>query len=85
MSIVWCVGTCECSQPFSPTYLQAVRCEWTPQLGKQPAGRRAAGILAAVKLENFMCHQNFEIAFGSNINFVSGQNGSGKSAIVQGL
>ena len=34
-----------------------------------------------IKLINFMCHSHFEIKFNPRINFISGSNGSGKSAI----
>ena len=32
-----------------------------------------------------MCHSNFEWAPNKSINFLTGQNGSGKSSILQGL
>ncbi|RAL44340.1 hypothetical protein DM860_017446 [Cuscuta australis] len=32
-----------------------------------------------------MCHNNLEIDFGDSINFITGQNGSGKSAILTAL
>ena len=32
-----------------------------------------------------MCHSKLEVCFGSNVNYVIGQNGSGKSAILTGL
>ncbi|KAI8564575.1 hypothetical protein RHMOL_Rhmol03G0191100 [Rhododendron molle] len=44
-----------------------------------------AGIISKIRLENFMCHSNLEIEFGDSINFVTGQNGSGKSAILTAL
>ncbi|XAR56052.1 hypothetical protein NMG60_11036347 [Bertholletia excelsa] len=44
-----------------------------------------AGIIAKIRLENFMCHSNLEIEFGDYVNFVTGQNGSGKSAILTAL
>lgn len=37
--------------------------------------------MKSVKLINFMCHKHFEINFNPRINFISGCNGSGKSAI----
>lgn len=47
--------------------------------------RSQAGIVSKIRLENFMCHNNLEIELGSRVNFVTGQNGSGKSAILTAL
>ncbi|EGC31844.1 hypothetical protein DICPUDRAFT_39291 [Dictyostelium purpureum] len=44
-----------------------------------------AGIIESITLENFMCHRHFHISFGSNVNFISGENGSGKSAVMIAL
>lgn len=44
-----------------------------------------AGIISKIRLENFMCHSNLEIDFGDCVNFITGQNGSGKSAILTAL
>ncbi|KAJ1426545.1 SMCs flexible hinge superfamily [Sesbania bispinosa] len=44
-----------------------------------------AGIIKRLRLENFMCHSNHETEFGSHVNFITGQNGSGKSAILTAL
>ena len=35
-----------------------------------------AGIIKKLRLENFMCHSNHETQFGSNVNLITGQNGS---------
>eukprot|EP00026_Physarum_polycephalum_P000990 Phypoly_transcript_00991.p1 GENE.Phypoly_transcript_00991~~Phypoly_transcript_00991.p1 ORF type:complete len:1091 (-),score=239.01 Phypoly_transcript_00991:83-3355(-) len=43
------------------------------------------GIIEKIELENFMCHKRLEIGFGTNINFIVGVNGSGKSAVLIGL
>ena len=42
------------------------------------------GIVQKIKLSNFMCHAMFEWDPNTNINFVIGANGSGKSSILQG-
>ncbi|XP_027910964.1 structural maintenance of chromosomes protein 6A-like isoform X2 [Vigna unguiculata] len=44
-----------------------------------------AGIIKRLRLENFMCHTKHETEFGSHVNFITGQNGSGKSAILTAL
>ncbi|KPM11958.1 structural maintenance of chromosomes protein 6-like protein [Sarcoptes scabiei] len=43
------------------------------------------GYIESITLQNFMCHTNFHLEFGSRINFIIGQNGSGKSAILNGI
>ncbi|KAG6659254.1 structural maintenance of chromosomes protein 6B-like isoform X1 [Carya illinoinensis] len=47
--------------------------------------RSNAGIVKRIRLENFMCHSNLEIELGEWVNFISGQNGSGKSAVLTAL
>ncbi|KAJ3698353.1 hypothetical protein LUZ61_002058 [Rhynchospora tenuis] len=49
------------------------------------ASRHGAGIISKIKLENFMCHSSLQIEFGDWVNFITGQNGSGKSAILTAL
>lgn len=44
-----------------------------------------AGKIKSIKLQNFMCHSNFEFTFEDKVNFISGKNGSGKSAILTAL
>ena len=43
------------------------------------------GIIQKIVLTNFMCHKHLKIEMGPQINFVTGANGSGKSAILVGL
>ena len=53
---------------------------------RNPQGQSASvGILQQVKVENFMCHRKLRVDLNRNINFVHGQNGSGKSAILAAL
>lgn len=44
-----------------------------------------AGHIRKLTLQNFMCHDHFELEFGSQMNFIVGRNGSGKSAILTGI
>lgn len=43
------------------------------------------GLIMSIELVNFMCHKHLTVTFGPKVNFVIGQNGSGKSAILTGL
>nr|XP_048325795.1 structural maintenance of chromosomes protein 6B isoform X2 [Ziziphus jujuba var. spinosa] len=47
--------------------------------------RPMAGVVKRIRLENFMCHSHLEIELGDSVNFITGQNGSGKSAILTAL
>ncbi|KAL2920477.1 Structural maintenance of chromosomes protein 6B [Bienertia sinuspersici] len=51
----------------------------------QPHRTTTAGTIRCIKLENFMCHSNLVIELGDYVNFITGQNGSGKSAILTAL
>lgn len=44
-----------------------------------------SGYIKKVSLRNFMCHENFELALGPRLNFIVGNNGSGKSAILTAI
>lgn len=44
-----------------------------------------SGFLMKVQLRNFMCHENFELELGPKLNFIVGNNGSGKSAILTAI
>ena len=44
-----------------------------------------AGFIKEIKLTNFMCHSNFSLRLGPRLNFIVGNNGSGKSAILTAI
>lgn len=46
---------------------------------------RENGILESVEVHEFMCHKHFSFSLGPLINFICGQNGSGKSAILTAI
>ncbi|XP_022224890.2 structural maintenance of chromosomes protein 6 [Drosophila obscura] len=50
-----------------------------------PCEFNRCGKVISIHLENFMCHENFTVDFGPNINFLVGKNGSGKSAVITAL
>ncbi|KAK1578542.1 hypothetical protein Q3G72_031095 [Acer saccharum] len=47
--------------------------------------RTGAATITRIRLENFMCHSSLQIELGEWVNFITGQNGSGKSAILTAL
>ena len=63
-----------------------------PALVARPHSRKTntlapaeAGIIKNIYLENFMCHRKLSVDFCPNVNFVNGDNGSGKSAILAAI
>ena len=51
------------------------------QAGKPPE----AGVIQKIYVENFMCHRKLTVDLCRNVNFIYGQNGSGKSAILAAI
>ncbi|GFQ93632.1 structural maintenance of chromosomes protein 6 [Trichonephila clavata] len=43
------------------------------------------GLIESVSVQNFMCHENLSLSLGPHMNFIIGQNGSGKSAILTAI
>lgn len=53
---------------------------------RNAAGVQAeAGIIKRIQVENFMCHRKLSVELCRNVNFIHGQNGSGKSAILAAI
>ncbi|XP_017114016.1 structural maintenance of chromosomes protein 6 [Drosophila elegans] len=50
-----------------------------------PTAFDRCGKVISMRLTNFMCHSNLFMEFGPNINFLVGNNGSGKSAVITAL
>ena len=44
-----------------------------------------AGQIISIKVIDFMCHHKLSLDFGRHVTFITGDNGSGKSAIVAAL
>ncbi|RLN98589.1 hypothetical protein BBJ28_00022200, partial [Nothophytophthora sp. Chile5] len=43
------------------------------------------GVVEEIYCENFMCHRKMRVALCPHINFITGENGSGKSAIIAAI
>ncbi|TMW59647.1 hypothetical protein Poli38472_004716 [Pythium oligandrum] len=43
------------------------------------------GIIEEIYCENFMCHRKLRVQLSPHINFITGENGSGKSAIIAAI
>ena len=50
-----------------------------PSRGSEP------GTVSKIHCENFMCHGNLDVLLERNVNYIVGQNGSGKSAVLAAL
>mmetsp|Transcript_41102 Transcript_41102/g.46704 ORF Transcript_41102/g.46704 Transcript_41102/m.46704 type:complete len:1174 (+) Transcript_41102:96-3617(+) len=57
----------------------------SPKTMNIPGKPASVGILQCVRVENFMCHRKLTVKLCSNVNFISGQNGSGKSAVLAAI
>lgn len=68
-------------QPPRPLFLTGSRQAEAPL----PSGQARAGQVATITLVNFMCHEHLTMDFGPNVTFISGSNGSGKSAALTAL
>ena len=52
--------------------------------GSNNSSDLSAGVIEKLNLENFMCHSSLVWTPNTRINFVTGQNGAGKSSVLQG-
>ncbi|KAG8954943.1 Structural maintenance of chromosomes protein 6 [Tulasnella sp. 424] len=48
-------------------------------------GAAEAGVISSLECEHFMCHTHFHLDFSQQINFITGRNGSGKSAALAAI
>ena len=53
--------------------------------GELDGGSSTCGVVERIHCTDFMCHRSMSVPLGPNINFITGQNGSGKSAIIAAL
>lgn len=63
------------------------RLQHRAQSNRKQAANQAAenGILLSIHCVNFMCHSSLNIQLGPLLNFIVGENGSGKSAILTAI
>ncbi|KAK9744457.1 RecF/RecN/SMC N terminal domain [Popillia japonica] len=59
--------------------------ESTSDTPRQKRVKSRAGTISRITLKNFMCHSHLEVNLQNNINYITGRNGSGKSAILVAL
>jgi chromosome segregation ATPase len=69
------------TQPVGADDMDAYR----KSIGKKATPSGNVGIIQRIYIENFMCHKRLTLNFGPNINFITGSNGSGKSAILAAI
>ena len=43
------------------------------------------GTIKSIVMQNFMCHGHLKLEFNPKVNFLIGENGSGKSAILTAI
>ena len=51
----------------------------------QGGGNGRSGVIEDLEIHNFLCHTFLHIKFGPQVNFITGRNGSGKSAILAAI
>lgn len=73
------------SQPALDLDPEEIRFPGPPLEPDTENGIGYAGQIAKIHCENFMCHEHFEMDFGPNIVFISGTNGSGKTAVMNAI
>lgn len=62
--------------------------QWDSQSSSENIGNETThppGFIKKVQLRNFMCHEHFELELGPRLNFIVGNNGSGKSAVLTAI
>ena len=86
----------EAASPSSPDSSSARACSDSGEEAVNSLARRImakagrgtsqlAGVIVRVTMENFMCHQNVSCELNPRVSFITGKNGSGKSAILTAI
>eukprot|EP00741_Cyanophora_paradoxa_P002339 tig00000600_g2269.t1 len=58
---------------------------WSLRYFAKPPEGFVSGSVQGIRLSNFMCHKKVDTMFGPKMNYVTGANGSGKSAMATAL
>ncbi|NWV78212.1 SMC6 protein, partial [Dasyornis broadbenti] len=76
----------ECTDIHSDESNEEENLEFSANSASSQSPDDEVGIIESIQLKNFMCHSNLgPFQFGSNLNFVVGTNGSGKSSVLTAL
>ncbi|NXC95862.1 SMC6 protein, partial [Certhia familiaris] len=76
----------ECTDEHSDESDEEETLEFSANSASSQSPDGEVGIIESIQLKNFMCHSNLgPFQFGSNLNFVVGANGSGKSSVLTAL
>ncbi|KAF9563561.1 P-loop containing nucleoside triphosphate hydrolase protein [Agrocybe pediades] len=78
------VLTQEHMEELEMQYLPQIEAKRVMNRGKLGTPARS-GIIKKIELVQFLCHKYLSIDFEDQLNFIVGQNGSGKSAILAGI
>lgn len=73
-------------RPFARSFVRVRARSMTEKKGiRETHFPGVAGAFVRVTMHNFMCHANCVVELGPRINYITGENGSGKSAILTAL
>ncbi|KAF8574882.1 P-loop containing nucleoside triphosphate hydrolase protein [Ramaria rubella] len=78
------VTTDQNDEEFEAQHQQAVL-DSIDRRDKKQGSTAHMGVIRSIEMHQFMCHPRLSFKFGPRINFITGHNGSGKSAVLSAL